>query len=269
MPYSWPMLPKTTRAVDSLESAVDIFVDRGPTPKLHGPNDREWYQYGENDQTWTTVAVLKAVRIVSGLRATKRLGESGYTHEMGVLLRTVDDFIDEIGFLIEGFDQDPPSSKAQEFVENFFQESLLGPEELREDRSGPDRVRRKKIRAGMARLLGPKDWDTPRRHAMAIDDVYSGSVHGSYPAIMELYDPREDGFHMDGMENTNRIPVYRKQLAYYVYRALCICEALARKTGHVNLAERLRNKRIDYGESDEYPADVSRESPGDQEDGSA
>lgn len=77
------------------------------------------------------VVLTRLVRIVSGLRAIKLLGESGFLQEMGVLLRTVDDFCDEVTFLIEGHGEDTPSTQAPKHVELFFAERMLPPEELK------------------------------------------------------------------------------------------------------------------------------------------
>jgi len=45
--------------------------------------------------------VLKAVRVVSGLNAATVLLEAGYVVEIGVLFRTIDDYVDEILFIGE------------------------------------------------------------------------------------------------------------------------------------------------------------------------
>ena len=256
MPYQWPLLPATTRTLDRAEAGVADLLQRLPKPTLAGPAGHEWFQFAAEDQSWVVVAALKLVRAVSGLRAAKRLGETGYTHEMAVLFRTVDDFLDEVSFLVEGYGSDPPTKQASKFVVDFFAEPFLNTEELHQDRRGPKRVERSKVRAAEGRLLDPLNPDGPRRSAMAVDSVWDSYVHGGYPPVMELYSARK-GFHMAGMAGTIRVPQYRNHLAYYVYRLLAVGTTVAYAIRDTSLGDRLRADAREYGRSDEYPDDSS------------
>ena len=233
MSYSWPLLPDTTRALDRAEAGVSDLLRGLPKPRLEGPEGEEWFQFAKADQSWKVVAVLKLVRTVSGLRAAKRLGESGFTHEMAILFRTIDDFLDEVTFLSEPF---------------------FTLEELHQDRRRQKRVGKAKIRAAQGRLLDQDNPDGPRRSALAIDSVWDSYVHGGYPTVMELYGEQR-GFYMDGMAGTIRVEQYRRHLALYTYRILAVVAAVAYALKDIRTGDRLRENAHTYARSGEYPDD--------------
>src|ERR1700691_2213026 len=67
-----------------------------------------------------TVMIGKAVRIISGLRGAIILADLGYVTECSTILRTIDDFILEIEFLVDGSRSGNPSSEYEAFVEQYF-----------------------------------------------------------------------------------------------------------------------------------------------------
>ncbi len=147
----WPLLPDMTRAIDRLDRVVAEVNRRLPQPVFK----EDWFQYETPHQDAMVVALTRMVRIVSGLRVVKLVGERGCVQEMGVLLRTVDDFCDEITFLVEGHAEGKPSKQAERFLEHFFAETLVSHGPKAGEERGPDRVKRDKIRAGQSRFLQP------------------------------------------------------------------------------------------------------------------
>jgi len=117
-------------------------------------------------------------------------------------------------------------------------------------------VERKKIHASQDRVLGrfvPQRPGLVRRMARAIDDVYSGVVHGSLTSIMELYEGGDrERFRVHGMLDTPRIRTYRIELAHYTHRALNTLGVIALYLGLVDLGDRLREKRIAFEASEAY-----------------
>jgi len=176
---------------------------------------------------------------------------------MGVILRTIDDFTDEITFLIEGHQSGSPTRAQREFASAFFAESVESTEELLRDRPRPDRVKRKDIQAAQARYLNPSNPETPRRMAKAIDATWDGYVHGAYPHSMELFDPNLSGgsFRMSGTDGTGYPATYQNELAFYVSRALSLFGMVALHLGNVNLKEELTFGRDRFEASVEYPED--------------
>lgn len=211
-----------------------------------------WFQYGQEHQSVRVATVLKAVRIASALNAAARLGEHGYTHEMAVLLRTVDDFIDEISFLLAGEEPNVDRTQQQRFLDDFFSMRLLPAEELLALKGDMPRLGKKKIRAGHARHLNKDDPHSARQMALAVDHVLDSYVHGAYPAIMELYNGTKRQFHMHGMDGTVRIGQYQKQHSFYVYRALALFSVLAFHLRLTSLGNQLGDYLTEYRESGEY-----------------
>src|SRR5207248_7419605 len=96
---SLPLLTETRRALSKLEYGASEIARAAGKPELYGPTDRAWYRFP--DEGLIQLIAVKAVRVVSGLNAAIRLLEHAHTVEVAVLLRTIDDFVDEITFLIE------------------------------------------------------------------------------------------------------------------------------------------------------------------------
>jgi len=212
-----PLLTETIRALSRAEHAAQVIARKAGRPQPYGPPDRRWWRYPDED--YIQAIAVKAVRAVSGLYACLELLHAGHTIEIGVLLRTVDDFTDEVTFLLDAHQTGKPTRAQKNFVEQFFREEVGPPADLLKDRPGPDRARRKDIRAAQGRYLSKENPDRMRRLAMAVDRTFDGYVHGAYPHSMELYDPnRSGGFRMQGTNGTPYPATYQRQVAFYVSR---------------------------------------------------
>ncbi|HEV7587819.1 MAG TPA: hypothetical protein VGO40_06780 [Longimicrobium sp.] len=247
---SWPLLTDTRRAIDTLESGVQELAAAFDPPILTGKPGFEWWQY--EHPSGELIVLLKAVRVVSGLNALLVLLEAGYTQEVGVLLRTVDDFVDEITFLLEAYDRDENTASQVKFVQDFFAEEIPLSAGLRQEKTRTDRVKRRQIQAGQARYLQPDNPDRVRKIVNAIDGVYSGYIHGGYPHIMEMYHGGDRPFEMRGMRKTVRISEYQKQIAAYVHRALAVLAVFAAIRGMESLHGRLKSAAKRFLDSPEY-----------------
>jgi hypothetical protein len=252
-----PLLTETRRALSRLEYAANVIARAAGYPELHGEAERQWYRF--TDEDLIQIIAVKAVRLVSGLNAAFRLLEHAHTVEMGVILRTVDDFTDEITFLIEGHQSESPNKAQRDFAAAFFAESIEPAEELLRDRPRPDRVKRKDVRAAQGRYLNASNPDEPRKMAMAIDATLDGYVHGAYPHSMELFDPNLGGgrFRMTGTEGTPYPASYQKQLAFYISRALSLFGMVALHIGNEGLTSELSAMRDRFEESSEYPGETA------------
>jgi hypothetical protein len=236
------MPAKIRLALDSLESAAHLIVRDAGLPTLRGKPSLEWYQFP--DSNVPQVAAVKAVRIVSGLNAVLTLHEQGFSVECSVLFRTIDDFIAEIAFLIDGDNADPFPQSQQDFVDQFFAASIDTQEEMLEDRN-PARVIRRKIIAAYARYLNSKDWSTTERTLKAVFRNLDGYVHGSYPHSMELFDPNLRGgeFRMKGRAPAPHVMSIEETLILYTSRSLSLFGMLALKIGNGVLRDELVEAR--------------------------
>ncbi len=244
----WPLMPDTHRAIELLDSVIAQINSRLPQPELRD----DWYQYPKDAQDACVVVVTRMVRIVSGLRAVKLLGEDGYLQEMGVVLRTVDDFCDEITFLVEGHSDGEPNSQASRFLEHFFAETLISHGSSENAGRGPNRVKRDKIRAAKSRFLQPENPSDVQRKVRKVDGAFDSYVHGGYPAVMELYEGRAGVFLTSGVSGSPNIAAMRRQLSHFVSRALAVTAFACFAMGFEDLGEEMKGVNGDFCASEEF-----------------
>lgn len=230
------------RAIKVLEGALERFTTSVGPPMFIPEAGRQRFVYAKRSSI--LVQVLKAVRVVSGLNALVVLLRAGYAQEMGVILRTIDDFLAEIAFLHEAHQREEPTSGQVKFVELFFAEEGLPIAQLLKALPKVARVTRRKIQASEARLLKPDDPDRAQRIVGTIATVFDRYVHGGYPAIMDLYEGGTERFRVRGMQGTPRIPEFLSQIAIYTHRALnefaIIAGTLKMEDLHAHLIETRR-----------------------------
>jgi len=241
------------QAIQELEVALSRLVVKIGPPIYIAEAGKPRFRYTDPDPI--KLMVLKTVRVVSGLNAATVLLEAGYIIEMGVLFRTIDDYIDEITFVGETVESGATTTDQKRFIEAFFEDDTRTTTELLQDQPRHHRVERKKIHASLERVLGrylPKTPGLVRRMSRAIDDVYSGVVHGSLTSIMELYDGDQERFRVSGMLGHRLMRVYRVELAHYTHRALNTLGIIALFLGLVDLGDHLRDARVAFEASEAY-----------------
>ena len=236
-------------AISVLEGALAHFVDHiGPPRFLERPDPR--FRYAS--PSLLTFIVLRAVRIVSGLNALAVLLRAGFTQEMGILIRTISEFLTDIGFAQDAIGSQPPTSDQQRLADLYFTEEGDSAEELLARQRQPERVSRKKVRAAEARLVSPENPHRTQNLKAAEENAFSGYVHGSYPCVMEMYEGGTERFLVKGMVGTPRIPIWRQQIAIYVHRALNVFASVAHGLGMQDLYETLIECRRHFEQSSAY-----------------
>ena len=184
---------------------------------------------------------LKGIKIISTLKASLVLLREGYTQEIGALCRMIDDFCNEISFLLAPQDGDKFSKDQIRFLEDFFQEELDKPRQPLKSTQKRTNVPVRKIHATFGKIAGnelnPSDAQELLR---TTHQAFSGYVHGAYPHIMEMYGGNPTCFHMSGMIETPRIPEWREQILGYVYRAVMISVFVAGKLGLSDMQVKIR-----------------------------
>lgn len=198
-------------------------------------------QFRHENTTESLACYLKGVKAVSTLNACVALLRQGFAQEVGALCRMVDDFCNEIFFLLvpqgeEGFSQDQIR-----FLENFFQEEFETPGDPLRSPQKRDTVSVKKVHATFGKLaqgeLNPSDAQELLR---TVHQAFSGYVHGAYPHIMEMFGGNPPRFHMSGMLGTPRIEEWRRQLVGYVQRLIIATVFVARKLGVADMEAPIR-----------------------------
>jgi hypothetical protein len=173
---------------------------------------------------------LKGVKIVSTLNASLVLLRHGYTQEIGVLCRMIEDYCNEIFFLLLPQDGENFTKEQIQFLEDFFKEEFDKPTNPLGSTQKRINVPIRKIHATFGKLakteLNPSDAQELLR---TTHQAFSGYVHGAYPHIMEMFGSVHP--HLKGMLGTPRVDEWRGQLIGYVYKALMVSVFVVRKQG--------------------------------------
>ena len=205
-------VPILESALTALGAQIEepIFLDNNVYPR-----------YRHREQSDGLAAYLKAVRIVSALNAVLVLLEHGFVQELGVLFRTIDEFHEDIMFLLSP-QADGGLSKAQiQSLNEFYQEEFSDPKNPLMSKQKRNRVPRRKVYAALGRATG--DIVSPSDRAelhRTVGQAMSGFVHGAYPHIMELYGGNPPHFHLNGMLGTPLHKSWIMQARHYYYRGL-------------------------------------------------
>ena len=205
-------------------------------------------QFRHETLTESLACYLKGIKAISTLNAAIVLLRHGHAQEVGALCRMVDDFCNEIFFLLLPQGEDGKFSDDQiRFLENFFQEEFDRPADPLRSRQKRDTVAVKKLHATFGKLaageLNPSDAQELLR---TVHQAFSGYVHGAYPHIMEMYGGNPPRFHLSGMLGTPRIDEWRGQLVDYVQRFIIASVFVARKLGVTDLETPLRALLEDF-----------------------
>jgi len=229
------------KSIDHLENVIRIFEQELEKPELvHGA-------FVYKSPTVKHVCLLKGVGIVSGLNALLVLFQAGYVTEMGVLIRTIGDCINDIYFLLEHFPDMTP--EVEKYISNFFSEDIGDLAIVQDQEKKTHRTKARKIYASRARLLSEHiNFSVGREMVYKIYSVYSGYVHAAYPNIMEMYGGRPPRkFHLRGMKGTSRIKDWEEILIAFVRSATLVFGYMAEKYDKTDLVQEIR-KILDWFE---------------------
>ena len=220
-------------------------------PKFVKVNGRPQFRHREKNDL--LMSYLKCIRATSTLNAAAVLLRYGYVQEIGALCRCVDEFCEDVLFLATPLGEEGEYSKAQHrLVEEYFQEEFEENTDAVPKPASRDRVPRKKIQAGIARIEGhPVNPHDAKQMHRAVGKAYSGYIHGAYPHTMELYGgPTRDkcAFHLCGLLGTPRIPEWTDALSNYVYRTARCLEIVAKRCGDDEVETFLRQSRTSFEE---------------------
>jgi hypothetical protein len=242
-------------SVRSMETAIPapILLDEG------SPRQRWRYEH----PSLLILQVLMLVRVVSGLRACVILLSQGHSVEVGVLYRTIDDFLADITFADEIIEQgmEKATVAQRDWYEGYFVDDNRPIEEMLADSVDPMKrnkqlVRRQKVQASEARVFGGEDPHYVKKLVKTLDDAWSGVVHGNYRSVMEMYGgPSRDEtyFHCEGIPA--RFSQYRHFLGLLVHNALNQGFKVAHNLGMAELASQIIEFRREFETSPAYTSE--------------
>ncbi len=222
------------KSIDHLERVIGVFEQELDKPeRIHGA-------FVYKSLTVKHVCLLKGVGIVSGLNALLVLFQAGHVTEMGVLIRTIGDCINDIYFLLEHFPDTTP--EVEKYISNFFSEDIGDLTIVQDQEKKIHRTKARKIYASRARLLSEHiNFPVGREMVYKIYSVYSGYVHAAYPNIMEMYGGRPPHkFHLQGMKGTSRIKDWEEILITFIRSSTLVFGYMADKYDKTDLVQEIR-----------------------------
>lgn len=231
--------------IDVCQEAFDALSQVTDSPELQEQPVGAVYRY--QNQTIETAIVQKLARLISSMNACLILYDSGLYQEMFTIMRTMDEFSEDIIFLSIAVGEDEISELHQRYLREFFQEEFDNPENPLTSTQQRDRVPRRRILAAIAAMeenpVNPSDSQELHR---TINNSMSGYVHGSSVHILDMYGGNPPKYHLHGMENTPRQGSALEYLWGYIYRSFLSFGIAAVKFNQADLIEELFEFRRFY-----------------------
>ena len=237
---SWPSQPeellrlavdKSGRAFRHIEAAL-------PQPQRVPHGDSFFFRYA--NKGIHEALVQKLARTISGLNAVAVLLNSGYTQEVGVLFRTLDEIQEDIFFLATAETNAAKTERHDQYLQAYYAEAVFSRPEGSLEIPKPNMVKRKKIRAHTMNTLG-QGANTFKALAAgeSVGTVYSGYVHASSESIMDMYGGNPPHFHLTGMRGTPRVDESARDAENHIYRGLMATIVVAKAFGDRPLIDEL------------------------------
>ena len=206
-----------------LGAALEILEQRVPKPHRKPFKDSFVFRYEEKSVQQAIIQKLACV--LSGLHAAKILLEQGFVQEQAALERMLDEFEEDIKFLVYALTVDKLTELHQDYLAAFYEEEFDNPVDPIGSTQNRPMVPRRKIRAYIARVEGRFEEPelNPSRGielSRTISKAYSGFVHAASPQIMDMYHGIPPRFHVSGMLGTPRIAEHREDLWNYFFRGI-------------------------------------------------
>lgn len=207
------------RLAAELEETFRRLETQVPPPLKEAYKDGFILRYSE--KTPQQAMLQKFARFISGLHSIRLLLECGFLQEMGVIQRTLDDFEEDILFFTLGIVNNDMTMRHTEYLNYHWMDERGGSIVKR------PQVSRKHIRAYNAKYCG----DDPSSMISAghkIHKGYSGFVHGSGEAIIDMCMSDPPRYFLRGMLDSPLYSDHEQDLWNYMYRGLVASTCMAR-----------------------------------------
>ncbi|HET7086027.1 MAG TPA: hypothetical protein VFI23_14715 [Rhizomicrobium sp.] len=150
------------------------------------------------NQSLEVVVILKLVRAAQGLTALDVLCRAGLFVDLGAAIRSVNDCVEEVYFLLETY---PGKSgpMVDQFVKGFFENTIDGYLDTE-----THQVPRGKIRSAVVRVLKGNNDNATQELVERIYKTFCGYVHANYAHLMEVYNGGADDYNLGGVPSVRR-----------------------------------------------------------------
>jgi hypothetical protein len=226
-----------------LDNAFKRLESMLPLPQKFPHGDSFVFRYKE--QTIHQAIIQKLARLVSGLRASQLLCEHGLLQEQGVVQRTLEEFYQDVWFLVFAIINKEVTPLHQTYIDAFYKEEF-DPASLESLLDRP-MVPRKKIRAYLARMKEmATDPSTSVKLDHCIHSAYSGYVHGASSHIMDMIAGDPPRFQLHGATGTLTHEIHRYDLYNVFFRAIIAFSIAAKAFGDDELCKSLNAYLVDF-----------------------
>lgn len=212
-------------SVGELDGCVQSLASSFPLPREVTVHGRQVFRHVDKNDL--LLSFIKLIKIASHQNAAIVLMEGGYVQEVYALCRMIDEACEDINFMATPLDNGRPNAQQRRFINEFYQEEFDG-EDVVDSWRERDRVPRKKVRAGVSRIIGDRliRWDQNQelKVGASLAGVFSGFVHGAYGHVMEMFGGYPPRFHTRGMLGTPRMRECLDNHVNHVYRSLLVTE---------------------------------------------
>ncbi len=228
-----------------IEAAFEVLEKHVPKPQRKPFKDGFVFRYLE--QSAHQALIQKLARVVSGLHSARILLEHGLVQEQAALQRMLDEFQEDIIFLVYGLTIDKLTELHRKYLAAFYDEEFDKPDNPIGSTQKRPIISRKKVRAYLARLEG-KVLDPSRgvELSRSLNKTYSGFIHGASPHIMEMYVGDPPRFHVSGMLGTFKVEEHRADLWNYFYRGILAFAFAAKAFGDEALLASILRYRDEF-----------------------
>jgi hypothetical protein len=167
------------------------------------------------------ICIQRLYRIISGLYACANLLRFGQIQEIGVILRTVTEFQQDIVFLLEDYKPGQPNDAQKKFVEEITKEGYVDLTVPFKGATPRETMSRKKIEASVARHYGMGQNPSDYKQITSLEnDILGGFVHAVYPSVMDIYggDFENPQYHPFGILTKRIFSTWSSQIMIYMER---------------------------------------------------
>jgi hypothetical protein len=194
-----PDLEGLRERIFPLARFVHAFAGSLPSPTM----ERQEHGFRYEQPDYRHFCLLRSARIVSALSASVELTNACYPKEIGVLFRTIHEFMRQVEAVVTQIERDGHvSGPLEDFITAYFEDNTRG---------GPPNKRIALSEKYVNELIGePLDefgnraatWKPAADRLHHVSSVHANYVHARYPESMDLYGGRPGHFHLSGMRNT-------------------------------------------------------------------
>jgi hypothetical protein len=180
---------------------------------------------------------LITARYVSGLHASEILLERGFLQELGAVRRTLSDFAEDAAFLSLGLIKNDKDTKLDDYLSRFWAEE---PEfhEFSLKPSMRSSERRQDIKNYLDRFAndGASDY-VGLTASKYLYRLFSGYIHGSAPALMDMFNPHNKKFEVTGTTYAHYLETHRLSFEVELSKGVALMLIVARALDNGQIME--------------------------------